>query len=54
MPQFAISAASSFGGSKGALYRETLQATGFYVGRVFIATTEFAPMPPPPPEHSGD
>src|SRR4051812_40149589 len=35
-----------FGGSKGALYRETLQATGFYMGRVVIATAEFAPMPP--------
>ena len=36
----------SFGGSKGALYRETLQATGFYVGRILIATAGFAPMPP--------
>jgi hypothetical protein len=27
-------------------YRETLQATGCYVGRVVIATAEFAPMPP--------
>ena len=33
-------------GGKGALYRETLQATGFYVGRIVIATAEFAPMPP--------
>jgi hypothetical protein len=33
------------GGGKGALYRETLQATGCYVGRVVIATAEFAPMP---------
>ena len=33
-------------GSKGALYRETLQATGFYVGRIVIATVGFAPMPP--------
>jgi putative transposase len=41
------------GGSKGARYRETLQATGFYVGRVVIATTEFAPMPPLSPDHSG-
>ena len=32
--------------SKGALYRETLQATGCYVGRNVIATAEFAPMPP--------
>ena len=36
----------SFGGGKGALYRETLQATGFDMGRVVIATAEFAPMPP--------
>jgi hypothetical protein len=27
-------------------YRETLQATGFYVGRIVIATAGFAPMPP--------
>jgi hypothetical protein len=27
-------------------YRESLQATGCYVGRVVIATAEFAPMPP--------
>ena len=27
-------------------YRETLQATGCYVGRVVIATAEFAPIPP--------
>ena len=33
-------------GGKGALYRETLQATGCYVGRIVIATAEFAPMPP--------
>ena len=48
MPQFALAACRrhSFGGSKGALYRETLQATGFHVGRVVIATAEFAPMPP--------
>jgi hypothetical protein len=48
MSQFAIDAHGrrNFGGSKGALYRETLQATGFYVGRVLIATAEFAPMPP--------
>jgi hypothetical protein len=31
---------------KGALYRETLQATGCYVGWIVIATAEFAPMPP--------
>jgi hypothetical protein len=37
------------GGSKGALYRETLQATGSYVVRVVIASAEFAPMPPPLP-----
>jgi hypothetical protein len=33
------------GGGKGALYRETLQATGCYMGRIVIATAEFAPMP---------
>jgi hypothetical protein len=33
---------------KGALYWETLQATGFYMGRIVIATAEFAPMPPFP------
>ena len=43
MPPFAIAAV--WGGSKGALYRETLKATGFYVGRIVIATAEFAPMP---------
>ena len=49
MSQFVITACrrrSFGGGSKGALYRETLQATGFYVGRVVIATAGFAPMPP--------
>ena len=48
MSQFVIAALRrrSFGGSKGALYRETLQATGFHMGRVVIATAEFAPMPP--------
>ena len=48
MSQFAIVALGrrSFGGSKGAFYRETLQATGFYVGRIVIATAELAPMPP--------
>jgi hypothetical protein len=44
MPRFAIATCCSFGGSKGALYRETLQATGFDMGRVVIATAEFAPM----------
>jgi hypothetical protein len=34
--------------SKVALYRETLQTTGFYVGRIVIVTREFAPIPPPP------
>ena len=55
MPRFAIAAyrRRSFGGSKGALYRETLQATGFYVGRVVIATAEFAPMLPPLPGYPG-
>ncbi len=45
MSQFVIAALRrrSFGGSKGALYRETLQATGFYVGRIVIATAEFVP-----------
>ena len=55
MPQFVIAAyrRCSFGGSKGALYRETLQATGGYVGRVVIATAEFAPMPPSVPGYPG-
>src|SRR5664279_4809078 len=34
--------------SKGALYRETLQTTGFYVGRIVIVPGEFAPIPSPP------
>src|ERR1044072_2754252 len=48
MSQFAIAArrGRSFGRSKGALFRETLQATGFHVGRIVIATAGFAPMPP--------
>jgi hypothetical protein len=55
MSQLAIAAyrRRSFGGSKGALYRETLQATGFYVGRVVIATAGFAPMPPSVPGYPG-
>jgi hypothetical protein len=55
MSQFAIAAPQrrNFGGSKGALYRETLQATGFYMGRVVIATAEFAPMPPSIPGYPG-
>lgn len=55
MPRFVIAAyrRCSFGGSKGALYRETLQATGCYVGRVVIATAEFAPMPPSVPGYPG-
>jgi hypothetical protein len=55
MPQFVIAASRrrSFGGSKGALYRETLQATGCYVGRIVIATAEFAPMPPSIPGYPG-
>jgi hypothetical protein len=50
MPQFVTvtSRRRNGDGSKGALYRETLQATGFYVGRIVIATAEFAPMPPVP------
>jgi hypothetical protein len=54
MPQFAIAACQQFWRKQSALYRETLQATGFYVGRVVIATTEFAPMLPLLPDHSGD
>jgi hypothetical protein len=48
MPKFTLALCQrlSLGGGKDALYRETLQATGCYVGRVGIATTEFAPMPP--------
>jgi hypothetical protein len=54
MSHFAIaSCRRSYGGSKGALYRETLQATGFYVGRVVIATAGFAPMPPSVPGYPG-
>ena len=55
MSQFVIAALRrrSFGGSKGGLYRETLQATGFYVGRIVIATAEFAPMPPFVPGYPG-
>jgi len=34
--------------SKGAPYRETLQTTGFYVGRIVIVPREFAPIPSPP------
>src|ERR1019366_7522142 len=34
--------------SKGALYRETLRTTGFYMGRIVIVTREFTPIPPPP------
>src|ERR1039457_1520872 len=34
--------------SKGALYRETLQTTGFYVGRIVIVTREFTPIPAHP------
>ena len=47
MPQFPLAARQrlSVGGGKGALYRETLQATGCYVGRVGIARAELAPMP---------
>ena len=33
---------------KGALYRETLQTTGFYMGRVVIVPREFAPISSPP------
>ena len=30
-------------------YRETLQTTGFYMGRIVIVTREFASIPSPPP-----
>ena len=55
MPLFPIAAYPhrSCGGSKGTLYRETLQATGSYAGRVVIASVEFAPMPPPLPGYPG-
>ena len=33
---------------KVALYRETLQTTGFYVGRIVIVPGEFAPISSPP------
>ena len=33
----------SGGGDKGAYSRETLQTTGFYVGRIVIVPREFAP-----------
>ena len=48
MSQFTLAAyrRRRLGGGRGALYRETLQATGCYVGRIVIATAEFAPMPP--------
>ena len=35
----------SGGGGKGAHNRETLQTTGFYVGRIVIVPREFAPIP---------
>jgi hypothetical protein len=38
----------SGGGGKGAHNRETLQTTGFYVGRIVIVSREFAPMPHAP------
>ena len=34
--------------SKGTPYGETLQTTGFHVGRIVIVPREFAPMPSPP------
>ena len=34
--------------AKFALYRETLQTTGFYVGRIVIVPREFTPIPSPP------
>jgi len=36
------------GGGKGAHNRETLQTTGFYVGRIVIVPREFAPIPHAP------
>ena len=54
MPPFAIAASRrQFRRRQGALYRETLQATGCYVGRVVIATAGFAPMPPSVPGYPG-
>ena len=38
----------SGGGDKDAHNRETLQTTGFYVGRIVIVTREFAPIPHTP------
>jgi len=38
----------SGGGGKGAHNRETLQTTGFYVGRIVIVPREFAPIPHTP------
>jgi hypothetical protein len=35
-------------GGKGAHNRETLQTTGFYVGRIVIVPREFAPIPHTP------
>ena len=35
-------------GGKGAHHRETLQTTGFYVGRIVIVPREFAPIPHTP------
>ena len=49
MSQFVFEASASTAAleeGKGALYRETQQATGFDMGRVVIATAEFAPLPP--------
>ena len=53
--QFAIVAPPqrNCGGSKGAPYGETLQATGCYVVRIVIAPAEFAPMPPRVPGYPG-
>jgi hypothetical protein len=39
---------SSGGRGKGAHNRETLQTTGFYVGRIVIVPREFAPIPHTP------
>jgi hypothetical protein len=40
-----MSTSAPMRGSKGALYRETLPATGSHVVRIVIASAEFAPMP---------
>ena len=54
MRQFAVvTSPHHCGGSKGALYRETLPATGSYLVPIAIASAEFAPMPPRLPGYPG-